>query len=99
MTYIAFLRAINVGGRTVKMEELRRICGELPKLQNVRTYIQSGNIVFESKEAGTKKLSQEIEKLLTKELGYDVPTIVKPLVDIEAMISINPFKKIEENPN
>jgi uncharacterized protein (DUF1697 family) len=48
--YIAFLRAINVGGRLVKMEDLKKMLA-MPGMKNISTYIQSGNVVFESGEA------------------------------------------------
>ena len=50
MRYVALLRAINVGGRTVKMDRLRVLFEEM-KLQNVQTYIASGNVIFDSSAA------------------------------------------------
>ena len=51
MKYIVFLRAVNVGGRIVKMDRLKKIFEEL-KLKNVKTFIQSGNIIFETFSSG-----------------------------------------------
>ena len=66
-TYIAFLRAINVSGqKLIKMEELRTALGELPSVKNVRTYIQSGNVIFEAKEGEEEKLQLKIEKQIKK---------------------------------
>ena len=93
-TYIALLRGINVSGnRPVKMDALRTLCGQL-KFKNTRTYIQSGNIVFEFKE--TK--NEVLEKLLTKKIkevfGFDVPVLVKQLNELKAAAQNNPFVNV-----
>jgi uncharacterized protein (DUF1697 family) len=92
MKYVAFLRAINVGGnRLVKMETLIREFESL-KFKNVKTYIQSGNILFETAEQDDSVLSKKIEKQLLKTLGFEVPTIVRSVVEIEKIIENNPFR-------
>jgi uncharacterized protein (DUF1697 family) len=75
-TYIAFLRAVNVGGRVVKMDALRALISTL-KVSNVETFIASGNLLFEAPAKSDKKIEDEIEKLLQKKLGYEVATFVR----------------------
>ncbi|HEX4748450.1 MAG TPA: DUF1697 domain-containing protein [Bryobacteraceae bacterium] len=68
MFYLALLRGINVGGNNiVKMAELRT-CLECAGLQKVSTYIQSGNVLFESRSASCSKLAQKVEQALAQEL-------------------------------
>ena len=66
---IAFLRAINVGGHTVKMDRLRTLFEELG-YANVATYIASGNVIFEMPRMSTQTLEAQIEHHLQQALGY-----------------------------
>lgn len=79
--YIAFLRAINVGGRVVKMDHLRELFASL-RLSSVETFIASGNVVFESRAADTKALTTKIERLLEQSLGYEVATFLRTDAEI-----------------
>ncbi len=76
MKYIALLRGINVGGKSIiKMADLKKTteqCG----FTNVRTYIQSGNIIFESDELVTGKVKEKLEGSLSKNLKFDSGIIV-----------------------
>jgi len=90
LKYYAFLRGINVGGRVVKMEALVRMFQAL-KLQEVKTFIQSGNVIFESSEKA-KALAERIEKKLLKELGYEVPTFLRTEEELQALAKLDPFK-------
>jgi uncharacterized protein (DUF1697 family) len=74
--YVAFLRAINVGGHIVKMSELRAQFEALG-FSNVETFIASGNVIFETRVTDTVKLEQKIEKQLLKALGYEVKTFLR----------------------
>src|SRR5579872_787535 len=76
MRYIAFLRGINVGGHTVKMERLRQLFTELG-LAHVRTYIQSGNVFFETTDSDRARVTGTIEEHLHKVLGYEVPVFLR----------------------
>lgn len=89
--YVAFLRAVNVGGRVVKMDELKKICA-LPGMKNISTYIQSGNLLFES-TAKKEELRKKLEATLKKKLGYEVIVLLKSEADIEQIIAENPFAK------
>ena len=93
-TYIAFLRGINVSGqKIIKMAELSEMFSAL-KFQNVRTYIQSGNVVFDSKEKDIIKLETIIEKEILKTFGFDVVVFIRIKKELEKIVSKNPFKKV-----
>ncbi len=98
MGYIAFLRGINVGGHNVKMEDLRGIISSLG-FSNVRTYIQTGNVFFESDEADISKLSSRVEALLLSKLGYEVPTFVRTVEEFETTLVSAPFDRYELTPD
>jgi uncharacterized protein (DUF1697 family) len=87
--YVAFLRAINVGGRVVKMTALKSIF-EAMKFDEVETFIASGNVIFTSKIAAPK-LETQIEKGLEKALGYPVTTFLRTVNEISAIAERNPF--------
>jgi uncharacterized protein (DUF1697 family) len=74
-TWLAFLRAINVGGHTVKMDALRALFAQLG-YANVRTFIASGNVIFEA-DAEPTALETQIEAHLEHELGYEVATFIR----------------------
>ena len=94
MTYIAFLRGINVGGHRVTMETLRRLFTELG-LANVRTYIQTGNVFFDDPEqADRAQLTARIEQHLQQALGYAVPTFLRTPAELEHLLALNPFRHL-----
>ena len=88
--YVAFLRAINVGGHVVKMDRLRMLFEQLG-LKNVETVIASGNVLFDSSAATPAALENRIERQLEKELGYAVATFVRTPSEIEAVTTYEPF--------
>ncbi len=95
ITYIALLRAINVGGqKLIKMEVLRRIFESLG-LKDVRTYIQSGNIIFASTSTNSTALTRKIEKKLKEVTGHEVTVILRKFSEIEVLVKQNPFRKIK----
>jgi uncharacterized protein (DUF1697 family) len=96
-TYIAFLRGINVGGHSVKMDRLRGLFGELG-VDQVRSYIQTGNVFFESSETDTQALRTKIERHLRAALGYEVTTCVRTVEDVEKLLARDPFKGIPVTP-
>lgn len=98
MKYVAFLRAINVGGRIVKMERLKRIFEEL-KFKNVKTFIQSGNVIFETSGKDKHALTKKIEKKLKTSLGYEVLVMLRTDKELENIVRFNPFKdeNLDEN--
>ncbi|MFJ3787163.1 DUF1697 domain-containing protein [Kitasatospora sp. NPDC090091] len=97
-TYIAFLRAVNVAGRTVKMERLRALFGELG-LDGVRSYIQSGNVFFSTDEPDRAALTRRIEEHLEEALGFPVPVLLRTVEEVEAVLAAEPFAGIEVTPD
>jgi uncharacterized protein (DUF1697 family) len=96
--YLALLRGINVSGKKIiKMEDLRKLM-DSAGYKNVKTYIQSGNIIFESPEKSKEKLAKAIEGLIEKQYGFDVWVFVTDIQDVEKSIDNNPFmpERIEE---
>jgi uncharacterized protein (DUF1697 family) len=98
MLYIALLRGINVGGHSVKMERLRELFTELG-LTHVRTYIQSGNVFFETTETDRVELAQTIEDHLHQALGYDVPVFLRTISELEQIVELNPFQHLKITPD
>ncbi len=88
--YIAFLRAINVGGRTVKMDDLRRIF-EAMGYSRVETFIASGNVIFDMATTDTAALEREIEAGLQAALGYRVDTFIRTPGELVAVAANRPF--------
>jgi uncharacterized protein (DUF1697 family) len=88
--YVAFLRAVNVGGRVVKMDRLRTMF-EGMKLRNVETFIASGNVLFDTRTADTDTLEQRIETQLERELGYEVLTFIRSPDEIAVAATYEPF--------
>lgn len=91
MVYLSLLRGINVGGKKVPMAGLRVVYDELG-FKKVTTYIQSGNVIFESKlapETATKK----IEKKLSEGFGFNISVIIRSEKELSAVIKNNPFIK------
>ena len=93
---VAFLRAINVGGHTVKMDRLRLLFGEL-RLASVETFIASGNVLFDSASRNTDALESRIERHLEQALGYSVATFVRPLATLAAIAAQHPFESVERD--
>ena len=94
--YAALLRAVNVGGTgKLAMTDLARLC-EKEGLCDVKTYIQSGNVVFTSpkKEAAVKAA---LEKTLERHMGKPVAVMVRTCDELEAVVSANPFPKAAPN--
>ncbi len=93
MRYIALLRGINVGGHQVKMDALRRLFADLG-LTNVGSYIQSGNVFFDSDEADRAALRARIEGHLRATLGYEVATCLRTVEEFAAIMALDPFAGI-----
>jgi uncharacterized protein (DUF1697 family) len=95
--YVAMLRAINVGGRVVKMDDLKHHLA-MPGFRNISTYIQSGNVIFDHAETNKALLESKIEAKLLEALGYEVKTFIKAIpAELQAIVMANPFKKMEDD--
>ncbi len=91
--FISILRGINVGGHnTVKMDALRKLLTDLGFI-NVQTYIQSGNIIYQSKRLTTGKINEIIENSIKQKFGFDVPVITLTLEELIKISESNPFTK------
>ena len=88
--FMAFLRAINVGGHTVTMAELRRLFEALG-FKSVETFIASGNVIFESRSTDVGAMEQRIEDHLLKSLGYEVKTFIRTEAEVAAIVRYKPF--------
>jgi uncharacterized protein (DUF1697 family) len=90
-TYIALLRGVNVGGNPLRMETLRNLCGELG-LRNARTYVQSGNLVFEA-EGAAAQWSEVLERALAGKVRLPVSVLVRTGAEMAKLVAGNPFLK------
>jgi len=88
--YFAFLRAINVGSHVVKMDRLRALF-EAMHLEDVSTFIASGNVIFRTATPDTRQLEQAIERHLEKGLGYEVGTFIRSWPQLEAIARSDPI--------
>jgi uncharacterized protein (DUF1697 family) len=90
--FIAFLRAINVGGHTVKMDDLRQLFESLG-FSGVETFIASGNVVFETTSKNAKALEKKIENRLREALGYEVATFIRTGAELADIANYRPFRQ------
>lgn len=97
--YISMLRGINVSGqKSIRMAELKSLYEGLGLLQ-VRTYVQSGNVLFESPEPDASKLAAQIEGRIEQTYGYRVAVFMRTGEDLERIVQNNPFlTKRNEDP-
>ena len=89
--YIAFLRAINVGGTTIiKMSDLK-LMFESFGLENVETYIQTGNVIFDSDVSRKSVLEKQLENQLAEAFGKRIRLFVRTHREVAAMVAACPF--------
>ena len=94
--FVALLRAVNVGGTgKLPMGELKAMC-EAAGFAKARTYIASGNVVFES-DASEKEVKAALEKRLKSYAGRPVGVLVRTAAEMKAVISNNPFPNVAPN--
>ncbi len=97
MRYIALLRGINVGGsKVIKMEALAAAF-TAAGFRNVKTYIASGNVFFDSQSANRDALARKIEKMLTVSFGHEIAVALFTLSELQELIAIDHFKRIKQN--
>jgi uncharacterized protein (DUF1697 family) len=98
--FIAFLRAINVGGHNVRMDHLRALFESLG-LSNVETFIASGNVIFDSPAKNTRALEEEIEGHLREALGYEVAAFLRSASELADIAHYEPFtiSELDEEDN
>jgi uncharacterized protein (DUF1697 family) len=91
MRYVALLRGINVTGKNmIKMETLRGTFESLG-FKNVVSYINSGNIAFDTAKADEAKLAKKIHDVIQKDFGFDISVMVRSMPEIEEVVAWSPF--------
>ncbi|MEX1137606.1 MAG: DUF1697 domain-containing protein [Balneolales bacterium] len=98
-TYVALFRGINVGGNNIlPMKELRGLLENLG-LQNISTYIQSGNVVFQTKEDDVSKISEMISGKIEEKFNFRPWVLLLKQSELEDAITSNPFPEAEADPS
>ncbi len=88
---IAMLRGVNVGGHNkIKMDDLRGLCEAL-KFEDPRTYVQSGNVIFKSKEKNSPALAKKIQDAIERKCGFRPAVIVRTADELRRSIAATPF--------
>jgi uncharacterized protein (DUF1697 family) len=96
--YVALIRGINVGGVVLKMEDLRHIL-EYVGFSGVRTYIQSGNAVFDSSESNKRKMEAEIAQEIKNKIDREVVVIVKTVEELRRIVESHPLADLGDPRN
>lgn len=90
-TYISLLRGINVSGqKSIKMEDLREMYESLG-YERVKSYIQSGNLIFDTVRNDPAGLEKTLEQSILDSFGFEVPVFVRNLFTMERILEDNPF--------
>ncbi len=90
-TYISILRGINVSGhKLIKMDVLKKMYENMG-LEKIKTYVQSGNVIFSGRKTDTKKLANQISQQILNDFGFEVPVIVLTTEQLQTIIEQNPF--------
>jgi len=90
--HVAFLRAINVGGRRASRDQLTS-CLESLGFENVTTFRASGNLIFDAPRRSQAALTKQIDDALTDSLGYDVRAFLRTATEVHAIAAHTPFAK------
>ena len=97
-TWVVLLRGVNVGGRhRLPMAELRELLAEVD-FQNVRTYIQSGNIVLDSPDGDRESVARSVQEAIEGRFGFAPPAFVLDVAAFEAALAANPFPQADQDP-
>jgi uncharacterized protein (DUF1697 family) len=90
---ISLLRGVNIGGHhKIKMDALRALYESLG-LKSVRTYVQSGNVIFKTNERDVGRLTQKIESAIERTFGFRPDVVIRTTAELEDTIRRNPFAK------
>lgn len=90
--YISLLRGVNVGGRKIIMNKLKKLYESL-KFSDVKTYIQSGNVIFKSSNNSSKELEEMIENRIREVFDFHIPIFIRTTPEFESIINNNPFPR------
>lgn len=97
-TFIALFRGINVGGHNkLPMKGLRELMGYLG-YQNVKSYIQTGNVVFQTEENNKREISGNISSAVEESYGFKPNVLLLELEEMKEAIDSNPFPEAESEP-
>jgi uncharacterized protein (DUF1697 family) len=88
--YISLLRGVNVGGHKIIMTQLKELYESL-HLEEVKTYIQSGNVIFQSEENDRNRLKNILEQEIEHEFNLKIPLIIMTRDELKKVINNNPF--------
>jgi uncharacterized protein (DUF1697 family) len=91
LRYVAFLRGINVGGRIVTKQTLQAAFESLG-FNEVSTFKQSGNVIFQTSQADIELLRRKIEEKLQATIGYSVPVFIRTIEQLKSLIESDPYK-------
>jgi uncharacterized protein (DUF1697 family) len=95
--HVVLLRGINLGpARRIAMPELRELLGEAG-FEEVRTYVQSGNIVLESKRSSAK-VAERCAELIRERFGFEVPIVARTRTQLAKVVKRDPLGDVAENP-
>src|SRR5689334_16760418 len=95
--HIAFLRGINVGGnKLIKMDALASAFMSTG-FHNARTYIASGNVIFDSRATKLNGLEKKAEKKLLETFGHEIAVVIFSVAELQALIERDPFRRIQSN--
>jgi uncharacterized protein (DUF1697 family) len=90
-TFVALLRGINVSGqKQIRMADLQKSCGALG-LKDVRSYLQSGNVVFRADRTDPRKLAAALRSRIAEDFGHDVEVLVLPAKELDLVAGSNPL--------
>jgi uncharacterized protein (DUF1697 family) len=96
--YVAFLRGINVGGhKTIKMDELKEAF-EANGFKNVKTFLASGNVLFDAPKAGVTTLAKKISNMLDTTFGKEINVIIRTINELQKLADQKPFNGIKVTP-
>jgi uncharacterized protein (DUF1697 family) len=94
--YVALLRGINVGGKHIlPMKQLAEIFADA-ECGDVRTYIQSGNVIFQAPRTGAEGLSERVARAIQESFGFPVPVILRSSAQLAEVVRSNPFLRAGE---
>jgi uncharacterized protein (DUF1697 family) len=98
MRHVLLLRGINLGpNRRVPMADLRALLAEAG-YEDVRTYVQSGNIVLTPREEKPAELETEVQRVISERFGLDVPVVGRTRDELAKVVAVNPLEDVADNP-
>jgi uncharacterized protein (DUF1697 family) len=89
---IALLRGVNVGAKKVAMAQLREVFAALG-FSDIKTYVNSGNVVFSGRKASVRK----VEAAIAAEFGFDVPVVIRTRDELAKVVETNPLRDVATN--